>query len=294
MRLPAALQLHRAALYSHRVARLGVIAAMPQEFERIASTFEQRSVDAVGARSFLHCVHGQLELVLVVSKIGKVSAAATTTLLVDRFGVDAVVMTGVAGGVAGTVKVGDLVLANALIQHDLDCKGVLGLSRFVVPSLGVARIACCEQLGKVAHLAAQVAVGNSSYRAAVEDLSSHQPQLHVGVIGSGDQFVSDAAHRAELVTSIPDLLAVEMEGAAVGQVCAEHGVPFIVARVISDTAHGDAPADFNAFIERAAAVASQVFVKEFVQRVVLPLVRYKQMGMKPQRTQRGRAGSTTD
>jgi len=251
------------------VVRLGVIAAMPQEFEQIASSFEQRRVDAVGPRSFLHCVHGQLELVLVVSKIGKVSAAATTTLLIDRFGVDAVVITGVAGGVAGTVKVGDLVLADALIQHDIDCKGVLGFERFVVPSLGVARITCCEQLGKVARFAAQAAVSNSAYRAAVEALASHQPQLHVGVIGSGDQFVSDATHRSELVTNIPELLAVEMEGAAVGQVCAEHGVPFVVARVISDTAHGDAPADFNAFIERAAAVASQVFVKEFVERVVI-------------------------
>lgn len=258
---------HPAAPHSRSVRRLGIIAAMPQEFERISRSFEQCRVDSVGPRSFLHCVHEALELVLVISKIGKVSAAATTTLLIDRFGVDAVVMTGVAGGVGRGVGVGDLVLADSLMQHDFDLKGVLGLSRFVIPSLGVDRIASCERLSAIARLAAQVAVCDANYRSAVEELSAREPQLHVGVVGSGDQFVSDAAHRAELVASIPELLAVEMEGAAVGQVCAEHGVPFVVARVISDTAFGDAPVDFNVFIERAAAVVSEVFIREFVERV---------------------------
>lgn len=258
-----------APLFSRRVTRLGVIAAMPQEFERIASSFVRRHVDSIGPRDFLHCVHGELELVLVISKIGKVSAAATSVLLIDRFGVDAVVMTGVAGGVGSKVKVGDLVLAESLVQHDFDLKGVLGFSRFVVPSLGVERIVCCKQLGRVAQRAALAAISDPHYQAAVQELSAHQPQLHIGVIGSGDQFVSDAAHRAELVANIPELLAVEMEGAAVGQVCAEHGVPFVVARVISDTAQGDAPDDFNVFIERAAAVASQVFIREFVEHVAV-------------------------
>ncbi len=262
---------HHADPRSHSVgvARLGIIAAMPQEFERIASTFEQRHVESVGSRSFLHCVHGTLELVLVISNIGKVSAAATTALLIDRFGVDAVVMTGVAGGIGSEVNVGDLVLAHSLVQHDFDLKGVLGFSRFVVPSLGVDRIATCARLGEAAHSAAQAAVNDADYRRAVHELSLHQPQLHVGVVGSGDQFVNDAAHRANLAADIPELLAVEMEGAAVGQVCAEHGVPFVVARVISDTARGEAPEDFTIFIERAAAVASQVFIREFVNRVTL-------------------------
>jgi adenosylhomocysteine nucleosidase len=249
------------------VKRLGIVAAMPQEFDLLASSFIPVRVESVGPRSFLHCVHQGLELVLVVSKIGKVSAAATTTLLIDRYGVDAIAMTGVAGGIGSSVRVGDLVLADALIQHDLDCKGVLGLGRFVVPSLGVDRIAPCKQLGEVAKLAAQAAVSDSAYRVAMQGLSSHPPKLHVGVIGSGDQFVSDSVHRAELVAKIPELLAVEMEGAAVGQVCAEHGVPFVVARVISDTAQGEAAIDFNLFVERAAAVASQVFIREFIERI---------------------------
>jgi len=254
---------------SHRMARLGIIVAMPQEFEQIASTFEKRRVDSVGPRNFLHSVHNGTELVLVISKIGKVSAATTTAILIDRFGVDAVVMTGVAGGVGSAVGVGDIVLDDSMVQHDFDCRGALGFSRFVVPSLGVARIATCEHLRQVATVSAQAAISSDAYLAAVQAHSSRQPQLHVGVIGSGDQFISDVAHRAELVATIPGLLAVEMEGAAVGQVCAEHGVPFVVARVVSDTAQGDAPVDFHEFIERAAAVASQVFVREFVERVAL-------------------------
>jgi adenosylhomocysteine nucleosidase len=251
------------------MARLGIVAALPQEFERIGSSFNRRHVDSIGPRAFQHCAHGDTDLVLVISHMGKVAAATTATLLIDRFAVDAIIVTGVAGGVGVGVGVGDLVLADSVIQHDFDLKGVLGFERFVIPTLGVARVATCQRLMRAAGQAARVAVGDAEYRAAVASLAARQPKLHSGAIGSGDQFINDPGHRTEMLAKIPELMAVEMEGAAVGQVCAEHGVPFVVARVVSDTAHGDAPSDFNLFIERAAAVASQVFVREFVAEISL-------------------------
>ncbi len=257
----------RAEHHPHNVARLGIIAAMPQEFARIADLFERRGSEMIGPRHFLQCAQGETELVLVVSNIGKVAAATTATLLIDRFGVDAVVVTGVAGGVGSGVGIGDIVYASYLVQHDIDLKGVLGFQRFVIPSLGLDRIVTCQKLAELGRDAARAAIIDSQYRAALKEITRREPRMHVGVVGSGDRFIGDAGERTELLAQIPDLLAVEMEGAAIAQVCAEHEVPFIVARVISDTAQGDAPADFGAFIERVAAAASEVFVRELVSRL---------------------------
>lgn len=251
------------------VATVGIIAAMPQEFGRIAELFACKNTELIGPRTFYSGEFGGTELVLVVSHIGKVAAATTSTLLIDRFGVDAVVCVGVAGGVGEGIGIGDFVLAEHLVQHDIDCKGVLGFDRHVVPSLGVAKLPTASSLTEAAQSAAQVVVASSEYRAAVLDLAQRNPSLRYGVIATGDQFINDIGERQQLAARIPDLLAVEMEGAAIGQVCAERGVPCVVARVISDTASGDAASDFGAFVERAAAVASAQFVREFVERMAL-------------------------
>jgi adenosylhomocysteine nucleosidase len=89
--------------------------------------------------------------------------------------------------------------------------------------------------------------------------------MHAGVIGSGDVFVCDPGERESLNAAIADLKCVEMEGAAVAQVCVEHGVPFVVTRIISDEASGHAVSDFGAFIQQAASVGSEAFVREFVR-----------------------------
>jgi adenosylhomocysteine nucleosidase len=202
-----------------------------------------------------------------MSHIGKVAAATTATLLVNRFGVDAVVFTGVGGGVGQAICVGDLVVADQLIQHDLDLKGVLGFERFVIPSLGVARISTSDRFSEIAKDAARAVILDPQYRGAVSRLVGRDPVVHVGLIGSGDRFIGDSEERRSLLTAIPDLLAVEMEGAAVAQVCAEHGIPLVVSRIVSDGADSDAHVDFTAFVEQAAAVGSERFVLEFLRRM---------------------------
>jgi adenosylhomocysteine nucleosidase len=202
-----------------------------------------------------------------MSHIGKVAAATTAAILVDRFGVEVVVFTGVGGGVGQAVSIGDIVVADHLIQHDLDLKGVMGFDRFVIPSLGVARIRVDDRYSEVAKNAAQAVVSDPQYRGAVERLVGGAPAVHVGLIGSGDRFIGDSKERHSLLAAIPDLLAVEMEGAAVAQVCAEHGVPLVVSRIISDSADSEAHIDFTTFVEQAAAVGSECFVSEFLRRL---------------------------
>lgn len=250
-----------------RPARVGVITAMQQEMALLCSRFGEARREHIGPREFIISHVDGVEVVLAMSHIGKVAAATTATLLLHRFGVDGVVFTGVGGGVGHGVSVGDIIVADQLIQHDFDLKGVLGFERFVLPSLGIARIRSNERFVEIAKEAAHSVIGHVEYRQAVERLVKRDPAMHVGVIASGDRFVGDSDDRRGLVEAIPDLLAVEMEGAAVAQVCAEHGVPLVVSRIVSDAADGDAHVDFLAFVEQAAAVGSERFVIEFLRRM---------------------------
>jgi adenosylhomocysteine nucleosidase len=107
------------------VSRLGIIAAMDEEFSLIADSFGQGVAKKIGPRDFLSVSHQGLDLVLVRSRIGKVAAASAATLLLHEFECDALLFTGVAGGVHSSVGIGDIVVAEALVQHDMDIKGVL-------------------------------------------------------------------------------------------------------------------------------------------------------------------------
>ncbi len=249
------------------IKRLGVIAALPQEFGRLAEVFNCIKSESIGPRVFSHGLFGSVELVLVVSNVGKVAAATTTTLLIDRFGVESVVCVGVAGGVGEGVGIGDLVIARHLVQHDMDCKGVLGFDRYVIPSLALSHMPTNSKLTEAALAAGRSVVDDAAYRFAVQEIAKREPVMRYGVIGSGDQFVDQLSDRVRLTADIDGLLAVEMEGAAIGQVCAEHGVPCVVARIISDTVTGDAAGDFATFVDKAAAVGSVRFARDFVERV---------------------------
>ncbi len=240
---------------------------MPQEFGRLANRLGALEAERIGPREFVRARCGDVELVLVISHVGKVAAATTATLLVDRFGVDAVVFTGVAGGVSPRVAIGDIVVADYLIQHDIDLKGVLGFKRFEVPSLKKALIPADSTLLVAAVEAAKSVAAHEPYWRALQQLNARLPEVHSGVIGSGDRFVTDTVDRQSLLSAIPELMAVEMEGAAVAQVCAEHGLPFVVSRIISDSAADTAHVDFATFLNSAAVVGSEQFVVEFLKRI---------------------------
>lgn len=248
-----------------KIAKLGIMTAMESEFRLIAHAFGFTTSREIGPRSFLSATHNDLELTLVAARVGKVAAAVTASLLIQEFGVDAIVVVGVAGATDSTVRIGDIVIADRLVQHDMDLKGVLGYERFDIPLLGVREMRSCDRLFAIATEAAKRTVASSSYVDGVRNFSKELPRMHAGVIGSGDVFVCDPGERESLNAAIADLKCVEMEGAAVAQVCVEHGVPFVVTRIISDEASGHAVSDFGAFIQQAASVGSEAFVREFVR-----------------------------
>jgi len=220
-----------------------VLARMPDE---------QKTVVA-GREFWVGHWHGH-EVVAVLSRIGKVAAATTATTLIERFGVTRIVFTGVAGGLAPQVQVGDVVVAQAFLQHDLDASPLF--PRYEVPLSGVSRFAADAALTQALLQAAPLAmqdVVESLPQAEWLDLDLSQSRAHQGLIVSGDRFVATSAESHDLRQRLPDALAVEMECAAMAQVCHDYGVPLAAVRAISDRADDAAHVDFPRFIQSIAS-----------------------------------------
>jgi adenosylhomocysteine nucleosidase len=233
---------------------IGVIGAMPEELAAVIDVVHADEVIELGGRRYHRGHHAGEPVVCVVSRIGKVAAAATTAILLERFAPRAIVMTGLAGGVDPRLAIGDIVVADRVVHHDLDARPLF--PRHEIPLLGIAELVADPALSSRLAAAAVAFQPPASFAA----LGITQPRLWRGLIASGDQFFASVAAVAALRELLPDALAVEMEGAAVAQVCHEHGVPFAIARVISDTADHTAAVDFSRFLRDACGPYARALV----------------------------------
>jgi len=242
---------------------LGIIAAMNEELDAVIATATIERIVEVGGRRFhVGELHGH-RVVLVVCRIGKVAAATTTTILLERFAVHSIIFTGLAGGVAAQLRVGDIVIADELIHHDLDVRPLF--PQYEVPLLGAAHLPTDAALRQRLHQAADHFV--TALPTAVVALGITAPTVHRGVVASGDQFFASLEAVTALRTALPNVLAVEMEGAAVAQVCIEHALPFAIVRVISDSADHSAGVAFEAFLQHACGAYAAGIVGPFMQQL---------------------------
>ena len=245
--------------------RLGIISALYEEQQGLVEAMQSPYKLIHGQREYWLGQLWEIDAVCVLSRIGKVAAAMTATTLVEKFGVTHILFTGVAGAGDKTVQVGDIVVAESLVQHDMDASPLF--PRFEVPLTGLTHFPADHQLGTRLVDAAHGFLDNDFDNAidaqekAVFGLS--RPRIHCGLVASGDQFVNDAEHINGLNGALPGLVAVEMEGAAVAQVCYELGVPFGVIRTISDNANENAATDFMRFVKSVAARYAFCIVKRF-------------------------------
>ena len=231
------------------MSRTAIVAAMHQELSAVLALLPDEQNQSAGGRDYwVGHLHGQ-EVVAVLSRIGKVAAATTATALIERFQVDRIVFTGVAGGIATGVNRGDVVVADSFLQHDLDASPLF--PRYEVPLYGTDRFGTDPELTQ--GLAA--AVGRAL----------HGARVHRGLVISGDRFVSSAAESQLLQRALPEALAVEMEGAAFAQVCRDYGVPFAAVRTVSDRADDEAHGDFLSFIDEVASRHSAAIVEAFLR-----------------------------
>lgn len=245
-------------------ARLGVLAALPQELgdlvEAMRAEGETRTV-TLGRREYhVGTVHG-VPCVVTLARVGKVAAAATASALIHVFRVDSMVFTGVAGGVGHGVRVGDIVVADSLLQHDMDASPLF--PRYEIPLLDRALFPTHASLVDALTAACECFVADEG--AALEARFGFKaPRVHRGLIISGDRFVSSASEVRALAEALPEAMAVEMEGAAMAQVCYEHGVPCAIVRTISDTADDHATASFTNFLTDIAGTYSSGVLRRFL------------------------------
>lgn len=241
---------------------IAILSALPQEQRGLVELLQAPRKVRHASRDFWQGeLHGH-RVVLALSKIGKIAAATTTTALIERFCVRRIVFTGVAGGLGPGVKVGDVVVATDFVQHDLDASPLF--PRYEVPLYNKTRFSCDPGLSRLLFEASCTALGNGNLAA----YGFRDARVHRGLIASGDRFVCGADESRRLLGLMADaghaVQAVEMEGAAVAQVCMDYGVPFAVMRTISDCSDDSAHVDFPNFVETVASRYAQKIMEIFL------------------------------
>ena len=233
------------------MARLAIVGAMHEEIAALRPCLDDVRTERRAGREFhLGRLDGH-DVILVRCGIGKVAAATTAAVLLDAFDVGALLFTGVAGGLGAGVRVGDIVVASDLLQHDMNAEPLF--PRWEVPLTGRARFdADAAWVARLLQASRAVAAANVHADTAV---------IHQGLVVSGDRFVATRAESDLLRAALPDALAVEMEGAAVAQVCHDFGRPFGVVRTVSDRADDAAHGDFQRFVCEVAAPYSRDIVR---------------------------------
>ena len=216
---------------------IAILGAMDEEVTPILTVVGEYDTISYANNKFYLASYKGKQLVIAYSKIGKVNAALTASIMIEKFKADKLLFTGVAGALSEGLKIGDLMYATSLAQHDLDITA-FGHPYGYVPGIEVFS-KTDEGLNK---LAIQVAAKKGL------DLKS-------GVIATGDQFVCNK-DKKDWIKAVFKADVVEMEGASVAQVCTQLGVPFFILRAISDEAGGGAEFDFDEFLNSSAKVSA--------------------------------------
>ena len=222
--------------------KIGILGAMPEEIEPLLKIFKDYEEIQYADNIYYKTTYQGLEIYLAYSRIGKVFSSISAFSLIEHFGCEKILFSGVAGAISQTLKIGDLILASRLCQHDLDITA-FGHPFGFVPG-GEVFVETDETLNA---LATQVAKDNDI-------------ELVQGIIATGDQFVTSTATK-EFIAKEFKADALEMEGASVANVCKALSVPCLILRSISDTANEEANIDFDAFLEKSSLRSAQLLVK---------------------------------
>jgi len=227
--------------------RTGIIAAMDSELRDMASSLEHERTEKIGGRE-IH--YGHLEgqsVAIVLCGCGKVNAAHSATLLACHAKVSRILLTGVSGGLASGLRVGDIVIGDSFVQHDMDARPLFPL--YQIPFEGFSLIEADPDLRHLLSDAGRVMLSTK------RPPGLEKASLFEGLVVSGDQFLSSSEARERVLAGLPKASCVDMESAAVAQVCRAADLPLGVMRVISDSADGSAHIDFAKFVELSASKA---------------------------------------
>ncbi|MBU0904484.1 MAG: 5'-methylthioadenosine/S-adenosylhomocysteine nucleosidase [Planococcaceae bacterium] len=224
--------------------KIAVIGAMEQEVEALRLAIEDAQTDIIAKSEYTVGKYAGHDVILLKSGIGKVNAAMSTSILLEKFNPDIVINTGSAGGFDASLEVGAIVISDEVRHHDVDVTA-FGYEMGQVPDLPAA-FKSDEKLRTLAE-------------ETVNELGEHQ--YATGLIATGDSFMSDS-ERVELVRGyFPQMKAAEMEAAAVAQVCYQFDVPFVIIRSLSDIAGKESSMSFEEFLPTAAKHSTEIVLR---------------------------------
>lgn len=230
-----------------RRIRYGIIAALKYEEDLFRAELSNVKKITLLNKPAYTGILGNNEVIIMQCGMGKVSAGICAQAMIDGYHPDFIINTGCAGALNPKLKVGDVVISDSVIEWDLDLRKI-GLPLGYIDALGSVEMKANKLL-------------------ADKIISSKIDKINVkrGVVASGDQFVSTSKQRKEILKNFPEALCVEMEGAAIGQVCLQNGTPFCIIRSISDTADGNSGTDFRTFSEEASKISASWLIKMLKQ-----------------------------
>jgi adenosylhomocysteine/aminodeoxyfutalosine nucleosidase len=216
--------------------------AMPEEIAPILERVGDYTMTEVAGNKYYECSYAGHDLVIAYSKIGKVFSTLTAATMIEKFGAQKMLFSGVAGAISSDLKVGDLIIGTRLCQHDLDITA-FGHPHGYVPE-GKQFVETDAELQTIGQMVAD----------------EMGVIVKKGVIATGDQFVADPVRKTFIETTF-QADALEMEGASVTVVCDALDVPVFILRAISDAADMDASFDFDTFLESSAKVSADFIIK---------------------------------
>lgn len=244
---------------------LGIMGAMPEEINDLVSCLEEVECFEIGNRTYYKGKLWNKEVVIVFSRWGKVAASITVSTLILNFKITELIFTGVAGAINKNIKIGDIVIGEKFYQHDMDARPLM--AQFEIPLLGKTFFESQQTEIQKAKSASESLLNNNTLPTSdLKEFNIVNPKVHIGDIASGDKFFANYEAKRNLENSLQGVLCVEMEGAAVAQVCFEFNIPFTIIRTISDTADDHAPINFSKFINTISSKYSLEIIKNILHK----------------------------
>ena len=226
----------------------GIIAAMQEEMQEIKKIMTEIEEKKVYELTFFEGKINTKNVVLVESGVGKVNAARTTQILIDKFKVETIINVGSAGCANNELEIGDIVIGKKLVQHDFDITA-FGHPKGFISNVGENVESDSELIIKMEQ--------------TISKLQDKEFKIKVGTIASGDIFCTERTMKDKIRTKF-NADAIEMEGSAIAQVCKLDNIPFIVIRSISDNPNGNNNITFEQFLEKASKRCAQIIEEFFV------------------------------
>lgn len=227
--------------------KYGIIAAMQEEMQEIENIMTEKENKKIYELNFITGKINCAEVVLVESGIGKVNAARTTQILIDNFYIDAIINVGSAGSTNDELDIGDIVIGNKIIQHDFDITA-FGHPKGFISNVGQYVESDATLIEKM--------------KQTISKMQDNEFKIKIGTIASGDIFCTELKMKEKIRNKF-EADAIEMEGAAIAQVCKLDNIPFLIIRSISDKPNGNNHITFDQFLEKASKRCAKI-IKEFL------------------------------